>query len=145
MYLGRGHWPEPQDGGPPGQRFADRGDRQEVSGPREQEATRRRIIVHDRLNGADEPVPAELYLVDHQRMRLLAQEGEGVLQRGQPCLFVVESRVGTTPLRGDLLGEGGLAALPGTVQHHYPEGVQRFAEPRTKVAFHMPHDNNPTP
>ena len=76
-------------------------------------------------------------------MRLIAQEREGILQCGQSSLLVVECGVGAVPLRGDLLGEGGLAALTGAVQHHHAERVQRFADSRPKMTLHMPHDKDP--
>jgi len=136
--------PQPQDRRSTGERLADRGDGQEVRRTCEQEAAGHRILVHDGLQGPHQAVPAELDLVDGQRMALVGQERAGILQRGQPRLLVVEGCVGSAPVGHDLLREGGLAALPGTVQHNHPEDVESLRDSSLQVTPYTPHEHDPT-
>jgi len=83
------------------------------------------VIIDRQLDGQQQ-VGHPLHLIDHRPIQAL-DEALGILAGGGEGGGVVEGEEGA-PLRGELPGQGGFAALPGTVQQHHGRIGQGVAQ-----------------
>ncbi len=122
---------ETQDFHPAGQGIGQPRHQQDIGGTGQQEAPRRAPGIHGGLQRGEE-LRNPLDLVQHRPLGQIGDITHRIGPRRRQLQVVVKSEVGEPGLVPDQPGQGGLPALPGTVDQDHRRIGERLKDARTQ-------------